>query len=147
LGAIARPQVIARSSFESTNTMQPNLLLAIAIGGGLGSLARHYVSTSVYSVTGGTFPWGILCVNVLGGFLMGLIAEESALKLNLSPEMRAFLTTGLLGGFTTFSAFSLDAALLIERGDWVNAGSYMVGSVVLSVAALFAGLWLVRVFA
>jgi CrcB protein len=139
--------VIARSSFESTTPMQPNLLLAIAIGGGLGSLARHYVSTSVYSVTGGTFPWGILCVNVLGGLLMGLIAESSALKLNLSAEMRAFLTTGLLGGFTTFSAFALDAALLIERGDWVNAGSYMVGSVVLSVAALFAGLWLVRVFA
>jgi fluoride exporter len=127
--------------------MQPNLLLAIAVGGGLGSLARHYVSTSVYNVTGGTFPWGILSVNVLGGFVMGLVVEWSALKLSLSPEMRAFLTTGLLGGFTTFSAFSLDAALLIERGDWLNAGSYMVGSVVLSVAALFVGLWLVRVFA
>ena len=78
---------------------------------------------------------------------MGLIVELSALKLNLSPELRAFLTTGILGGFTTFSAFSLDSALLIERGEWVSAGSYMVGSVVLSVAALFAGLWLVRSFA
>jgi CrcB protein len=127
--------------------MQPNILLAIVVGGGLGSLARHYLSTAIYQAIGGTFPWGILIVNVLGGFAMGLIVELSALKLNLSPELRAFLTTGVLGGFTTFSAFSLDAALLIERGDWLNAGSYMVGSVVLSVAALFAGLWLVRVFA
>jgi CrcB protein len=127
--------------------MQTKIILAIGIGGGLGSLARHYLSSAIYQLTGPTFPWGILVVNVLGGFTMGLIVELSALKLNLSPELRAFLTTGVLGGFTTFSAFSLDAALLIERGDWLNAGSYMVGSVVLSVAALFAGLWLVRVFA
>jgi CrcB protein len=127
--------------------MQTKIILAIGIGGGLGSLARHYLSSAIYQLTGPTFPWGILVVNVLGGFAMGLIVELSALKLNLSLELRAFLTTGVLGGFTTFSAFSLDAALLIERGDWLNAGSYMVGSVVLSVAALFAGLWLVRVFA
>jgi CrcB protein len=127
--------------------MQTKIILAIGIGGGLGSLARHYLSSTIYQLTGPTFPWGILVVNVLGGFAMGLIVELSALKLNLSLELRAFLTTGVLGGFTTFSAFSLDAALLIERGDWLNAGSYMVGSVVLSVAALFAGLWLVRVFA
>ena len=127
--------------------MQPNILLVIAIGGGLGSLARHYLSTMVYHVTGGTFPWGILTVNIVGGFAMGLIVELSALKLNLAPELRAFLTTGILGGFTTFSAFSLDSALLIERGDWIGAGSYMVGSVVLSVGALFAGLWLIRALA
>jgi CrcB protein len=126
--------------------MQPNILLAIALGGGLGSLARHFLSTTIYTVTGGTFPWGILIVNILGGLAMGLIVELSALKLNLTPEMRAFLTTGVLGGFTTFSAFSLDSALLIERGEWINAGSYMMGSVVLSVGALFAGLWLVRSF-
>ena len=126
--------------------MQPNILLAIAVGGGLGSLARHYLSTTIYSVTGGTFPWGILIVNVIGGFAMGLIVELSALKLNLAPELRAFLTTGILGGFTTFSAFSLDSALLIERGEWIGAGSYIVCSVVLSIVALFAALWLVRSF-
>ena len=124
--------------------MQPKIMLAIAIGGGLGSVARHYLSTLAYKFADGGFPWGILTVNVVGGFAMGLIVELSALKLNLSPEVRAFLTTGILGGFTTFSAFSLDSALLIERGDWVSAGSYMVGSVVLSVSALFVGLWLVR---
>lgn len=127
--------------------MQPNLLLAIAVGGGLGSLARHYLSTVIHAATGGTFPWGILVVNVVGGFAMGLIVELSALKLNLAPELRAFLTTGILGGFTTFSAFSLDSAVLIERGEWIGAGSYIVGSVVLSIAALFAGIWLVRSFA
>jgi len=127
--------------------MQPNVLLAIAIGGGLGSLARHYLSTAIYAATGSTFPWGILAVNVVGGFAMGLIVELSALRLDLGAELRAFLTTGMLGGFTTFSAFSLDSALLIERGDWAGAASYMVGSVVLSVAALFAGLWLIRALA
>ena len=123
-----------------------NLVMAIAVGGGLGALARHFLSAGVYSVTGGSFPWGILIVNVLGGLLMGFIVEFGALKLSFSPEMRAFLTTGVLGGFTTFSAFSLDTALLIERGDWLSAALYVVGSVVLSVLALFGGLALVRAF-
>src|SRR5215813_9114929 len=123
--------------------MQLGVLIAIAIGGGLGSLARHYLSAGIYSVTGSSFPYGILTVNVLGGLIMGIVVELGALKLNYSPEMRAFLTTGILGGFTTFSTFSLDAALLIERGDWVAALIYMVASVVLSVSALFFGLWLV----
>lgn len=127
--------------------MQPNVLFLIALGGGLGSVARHYLSTLVYKFADGSFPWGILTVNVIGGFAMGLIVELSAVKLNLSPELRAFLTTGILGGFTTFSAFSLNSALLIERGAWISAGSYMAGSVVLSVGALFAALWLVRSFA
>ena len=122
------------------------LLLAIAIGGALGSIARHFLSTGIYNLTGTTFPWGIFAVNVLGGFIMGLVVELGALRLNYSLEMRAFLTTGILGGFTTFSAFSLDAALLIEHGDWLGAFLYMVGSVALSVLALFGGLSLVRAF-
>jgi fluoride exporter len=127
--------------------MSLNLLFAIALGGALGSLARHFVSAGIYGVTGTAFPWGILAVNVIGGFSMGLIVELGALKLAFGPELRAFLTTGVLGGFTTFSAFSLDAALLIERGDLLSAGIYIVGSVVLSVLALFGGLVLVRGFA
>jgi CrcB protein len=122
------------------------LLLAIAIGGALGSIARHFLSTGIYNLTGTTFPWGIFAVNVLGGFVMGLVVELGALRLDYSLEMRAFLTTGILGGFTTFSAFSLDAALLIERGDWLGAFLYMVGSVALSVLALFGGLSMVRAF-
>jgi fluoride exporter len=127
--------------------MQWGLLLAIAIGGALGSLARHFLSAGIYNVTGTTFPWGIFVVNVLGGFVMGLIVELGALKLNYSAEMRAFLTTGVLGGFTTFSTFSLDAALLIERGDWMLAALYVAGSAILSIVALFGGLALVRAFA
>jgi CrcB protein len=121
--------------------------LAIAIGGGLGSLARHFMSTAVQTVSGSAFPWGILAVNVLGGFLMGLVVELSALRFSLTLEARAFLTTGILGGFTTFSAFSLDTALLIERGDWTGAALYVTASVALSIAALFIGLWLVRTLA
>jgi len=118
--------------------------VAIAVGGGLGSLLRHFLSAAVQTAAGSAFPFGILVVNVLGGFVIGVIAEAGALKFSFSPELRAFLTTGLLGGFTTFSAFSLDTALLIERGDWAGATSYVIASVVLSVAALFFGLWLVR---
>jgi CrcB protein len=124
--------------------MQARLLLAIAFGGGLGSLLRHFLATAVQTVSGSAFPWGILTVNVLGGLLMGIIVELGALKFAFSLETRAFLTTGLLGGFTTFSAFSLDTVLLIERGDWSGAALYVTASVALSIAALFIGLWLVR---
>jgi CrcB protein len=121
-----------------------NAFLAIAAGGALGSIARHVLSSVVQSAAGGRFPWGILAVNLLGGFAMGLIVELSALRFTLSPDLRVFLTTGLLGGFTTFSAFSLDTALLIQRGEWSVAALYVIASVLLSVGALFAGLWLVR---
>src|SRR5258705_7847754 len=127
--------------------MQCGLLGLMGGGGAGGSLARHYVSTGVYHMTGPAFPYGILAVNVIGGLVMGIVVELGALKLSYSPEIRAFLTTGILGGFTTFSAFSLDTALLIERGDWLGSAAYIVASVTLSVGALFAGLWLVRAFA
>jgi CrcB protein len=75
---------------------------------------------------------------------MGLITALAALKIQMAPEMRAFLTTGILGGYTTFSTFSLDSALLMERGAYMQAAAYIIGSVVLSILALFAGLWIVR---
>src|SRR4051812_6876081 len=120
-----------------------SLVIAIALGGALGSLLRYFVSGAVQAGAG-SFPYGILAVNVLGGLVMGIIVELGALRLSYSPELRDFLVTGLLGGFTTFSAFSLDSALLIERGEWGSAALYIVGSVALSVGALFAGLWLIR---
>ena len=119
------------------------MLLAVAVGGGVGSLARYWLAGWLQP-PGALFNWGIFAVNILGGLLMGLIVEMSALRLNLSPELRAFLTVGILGGFTTFSTFSLDSALLLQRGDYLLAAAYMIGSVVLSIAALFAGLWIVR---
>lgn len=124
--------------------MQFGVVLAVALGGAVGSLARFFLAGRIQSAAWPGFPWGIFVVNVSGGFIMGLIVELSALKITLTPEMRAFLTVGILGGYTTFSTFSLDSALLIQRGMWPSAVAYMTGSVALSVLALFAGLWLVR---
>src|SRR5215469_5129225 len=124
--------------------MQFGILLAVAVGGAIGSLARYFIAGQIQSAAWPGFPWGIFVVNISGGFIMGLIVELSALKLSLSPELRAFLTVGILGGYTTFSTFSLDSALLIERGDYVGAAAYIAGSAILSVAALFAGLWTIR---
>jgi CrcB protein len=124
--------------------MQLGILLAVALGGALGSLLRYFVAGAVQSATWPGFPWGIFVVNITGGLAMGIIVELSALKLNLTPEIRAFLTVGILGGYTTFSTFSLDSALLIERGDYSGAALYSVGSALLSILALFIGLWFVR---
>lgn len=120
------------------------VLLAVALGGAIGAAARHVFAAQVTRLAGQGFPWGILAVNVLGSFIMGVLAEGFALKWNISQEVRAFLTVGILGGFTTFSSFSLDAMLLMERGQWAAAAIYMVGSVALSVGGLFCGLVLVR---
>ncbi len=124
--------------------MQFGILLAVALGGAVGSLARYFLAGWIQSAAWPGFPWGIFVVNVSGGFIMGLIVELGALKLNFTPELRAFLTVGILGGYTTFSTFSLDSALLIERGAYASAAAYVAGSAVLSIAALFAGMWLVR---
>ena len=124
--------------------MQIGILLAVAVGGALGSLARYFVASAVQSAAWPGFPWGIFVVNISGGFIMGVIVELGALKVALTPEVRAFLTVGILGGYTTFSTFSLDSVLLIQRGAWAAAAAYMAGSTILSVVALFSGLWLVR---
>jgi CrcB protein len=121
-------------------------VFAIGLGGAIGALARYVVSSQITHLIGPGFPWGILIVNVLGCFAMGLIVELSVLRWSLTPELRAFLTTGVLGGFTTFSAFALDTALLSERGDMIATMLYVVGSVAGSVAALFVGLYVVRAF-
>ena len=118
-------------------------VFAVGVGGGLGALARYYIAGWVQPA-GAAFNWGIFVVNITGGLLMGMIVEASALKLNLSPELRSFLTVGILGGYTTFSTFSLDSVLLLQRGEYAQAGFYVIGSVVLSILALFAGLWIVR---
>ena len=118
-------------------------VFAVGVGGGLGALLRYYVA-SLVQPAGYLFDWGIFFVNISGGFMMGLIIEGSALRFNLSPDMRSFLTVGILGGYTTFSTFSLDSALLLQRGEYLQVAGYVIGSVVLSILALFVGLWLVR---
>jgi len=122
-------------------------VLWVALGGALGSAARYGVNVWSGRLLGSEFPWHTLFVNLLGCFAMGLLVELMALRLNVSNEVRAFLTTGILGGFTTFSAFSLDFALLVERKSYGLAGAYAAGSVLLSLAAVFAGLFLVRALA
>ena len=116
------------------------MALAIALGGAAGALSRHYMAAAVSRAFGLGFPYGTLTVNVVGCFLMGLLVEALALRFSITPEARGFLAVGLLGGFTTFSAFSLEVALLYERGQLLLAALYVVASVVLSVAALFGGL-------
>jgi len=116
----------------------------VAFGGALGSVVRYAVAGWLQPAWWPGFPFGIFVVNITGGLVMGLITALAALKLNLTPEMRAFLTTGILGGYTTFSTFSLDSALLIERGAYIQMGAYVIGSVVLSILALFMGLWIIR---
>ncbi len=125
--------------------MQWGVVLMVALGGALGSLVRYFVAGTVQPAWWPGFPFGIFVVNITGGLAMGLITGLAALKLNMTPEMRDFLTTGILGGYTTFSTFSLDSAMLMERGAYAQAGAYVVGSVVLSILALFGGLWLMRI--
>jgi CrcB protein len=122
------------------------LLLLAATGGALGAGARHLVNVGFGSWLGvGTgFPWHTLTVNVVGCLLMGVLVEVLALRLGGSLELRTFLATGILGGFTTFSAFSLDFAQLVQRGDLAQAFAYVAASVVLCLAAIFAGLALTR---
>ena len=117
--------------------------LIIFIGAGIGGALRHGVNMAA-SRLGLAFPIGTLTVNVVGSLLMGLAAGYFLVRTGIDQHSRLFLTTGLLGGFTTFSAFSLDAALMFERGQYWGLANYLLGSVVLSIAALFLGLALVR---
>ncbi|WP_158044296.1 fluoride efflux transporter CrcB [Skermanella pratensis] len=125
-------------------TFSPTLLLAVAAGGAAGSAARFVVMSAIGHWLGTAFPYGTLVVNVAGSFVMGVLVELSALAWNPSPELKALLTVGVLGGFTTFSTFSLDAAILMQRGELAASAAYMVVSVLFSVGGLFAGLFLIR---
>ena len=120
------------------------LILLAAAGGAFGSAARYLVTLLSGQLFGLGFPWGTIAVNIAGSFLMGLVIALGAHKFSLSNEMRVLIATGFLGGFTTFSAFSMDFALLVERRDYGLAGLYAAGSVTLSILALFAALLLVR---
>jgi fluoride exporter len=122
-------------------------ILWVALGGAIGSAARYGVNVWSGRMLGSEFPWHTFIVNVVGCFAMGVLVELMALKLNVGNETRAFLTTGILGGFTTFSAYSLDFAVLVERKSYGAALAYGTGSVALSLIAVFAGLSLVRTLA
>jgi CrcB protein len=119
-------------------------IVAIALGGALGSVGRYLLAGWVGRQMGANFPWGTLAVNVIGGLVMGVLIEIMAQTWSVSPAIRAFLTVGVLGGFTTFSAFSLETVLLLQRGEVPAALAYIVASVVLSVGGVWCGLRLMR---
>jgi len=124
--------------------MGANVILAVAAGGAIGAVGRYLVAGQIQHLFGGGFPLGTLGVNVIGSLLMGALVEVMALVWSPSPEIRALLMVGVLGGFTTFSSFSLDAVLLFERHAWIAATLYIAGSVVLSLGGFVLGLRLMR---
>lgn len=116
----------------------------VFLGAGLGGALRHGVNVAALRLLGPGFPYGTLTVNIVGSLVMGLMASVFALKVDPGQSWRLFLATGVLGGFTTFSTFSLDTAVLYERGEIGTAAVYVLASVAVSVAALFLGLFVVR---
>jgi CrcB protein len=121
--------------------------LIVFLGGGVGAALRHGVNLAAARLLGTSFPFGTLTVNVVGSLLMGLMAAWFAFESSPSQHWRLFMTTGILGGFTTFSTFSLDTALLYERGELGLAALYVGASVAAGIVGLFGGLALVRSFA
>jgi len=119
-------------------------IIPIAAGGASGAVLRHVSNQGVASILGASFPYGTMAVNIAGSFAMGLLIGIFSHIWQAPQEIKLFLTTGLLGGFTTFSAFSLDAVLLYERGAWISAGFYVSASVLGALAALVAGLTIIR---
>ncbi|UHS56541.1 fluoride efflux transporter CrcB [Agrobacterium vaccinii] len=116
----------------------------VAIGGAIGSVARYLVGIWGVKLMGPNFPWGTITVNVVGAFFIGLMVEVVARRFDASSEVRVFIVTGILGGFTTWSSFTLDTVVLFERGDLGLAAVYLLASLVVSFAAIFAGLALGR---
>ena len=124
--------------------MGVNMIVAVAAGGAVGAVTRYMLGIQIGHWLGTGFPWHTLAVNVIGCTIMGVLTELIALTWSPSPELRVCLTVGVLGGFTTFSAFSLDAMLLVERNAWGPAIAYIAGSVLLSLAGFVVGMRLLR---
>ncbi|HAJ89848.1 MAG TPA: fluoride efflux transporter CrcB [Rhodospirillaceae bacterium] len=121
--------------------------LIVGIGGAIGSMMRHGAGLLFLKAGWTNFPWSTLTINLLGSFCIGLIVGWLADVQNWSEEIRLFAVVGILGGFTTFSAFSLESFLLFERGQYLYAAFYVAASVILSIATTFLGLFLIRTFA
>jgi CrcB protein len=121
------------------------LYLIVFVGAGIGGALRHGVNVGAARLLGYGFPYGTFIVNVVGSFVMGLFVGYFSLRPGIPQHVRLFLTTGLLGGFTTYSTFSLDTALLIERHAYWLAAAYVAGSFAAGLIALFAGMSLLRV--
>lgn len=119
-------------------------VLLVALGGAIGASIRHLTNLGALRLVGPNYPWGTMAINIAGSFLMGVFVEILARRYGGSSALKLFVATGILGGFTTFSAFSLDFAVLWERGDTLPAFGYALASVLGAILALFVGLWLAR---
>ena len=117
---------------------------AIAIGAAIGGVSRYYLASAIQQRVGATFPWGTFLINVTGSLLLGFIIRYALASPAVSVEMRALLTTGFCGGYTTFSTYSYETATLMEEGQYERAGLYALGSVLLALVATFAGFILAR---
>ncbi|WP_213741184.1 fluoride efflux transporter CrcB [Bradyrhizobium sp. dw_411] len=124
--------------------MNLQFIIAVAVGGSIGSVARYLVAIGSSKVFGSDFPWGIFIINVTGSFLIGALLGLFATRWDVPQAVRIFLTVGICGGYTTFSTFSLDSYYLMERGELGAALLYMIGSVLLSISAFGGGLYLTR---
>ena len=124
--------------------MTASHLMYVAVGGALGAVGRYSAMSAIGAAFGHGVPYGTLIVNVAGSFALGVFIEISALVWSPSPELRAMIVIGLLGAFTTFSAFSLDVVTLMTRGDHGQAFLYVIASVVFSIGALWAGMVLTK---
>ena len=122
-------------------------ILLVAVGGAVGSVARHLVGVVSLRLFGPAFPFGTLIVNLVGAFVMGVFVELLARRFGASNDLRLLIATGVLGGFTTFSSFALDTAVLWERGEVISSFVYVATTLVLGLAALFLGLGLARTLA
>jgi fluoride exporter len=122
----------------------PVTWLAVAVGGALGSLARFWLAAAMTMLTGPRFPWGTLLINILGSFIIGLVAAVTMVpaRLPMHPDVRVFLMVGVCGGFTTFSAFSLQTLELLQSQEILPASGYIAGSVALCILGVWLG-WLV----
>jgi CrcB protein len=116
----------------------------VATGAALGGVARYYLASAIQQRVGPTFPWGTLVINVSGSLLLGVLMRYALATPSVSAELRAFLTTGFCGGYTTFSTYSYETATLLEDGQYGRAGTYALASVVLALLATFAGFVLAR---
>ncbi|MEZ5834031.1 MAG: fluoride efflux transporter CrcB [Dongiaceae bacterium] len=121
--------------------MSAAIALWVGLGSALGGVARYWCSGLIAGLVGETFPWGTLVVNVVGSFLIGLVATISSPdgRFIIPAEARQFLMVGIFGGFTTFSSFSLQTLNLVREGEWMPAGANIVGSVVLCLVMVWAG--------
>ena len=123
------------------------MILAVATGGALGATGRFQVGKMMLRLMGPGFPWGTFTVNIVGSFVIGIVVALLATRFNLSHHWQGFLVIGVLGGFTTFSAFSMEVGLMVERHELTHAALYSMGSVIFGVGALFMGLYAGRYLA